>query len=315
MAYAWGHTRRYNAYADYIRQRFGGRIQKVSVDAGFTCPNRDGTVGIGGCTFCNNEAFNPSYCATATSIEEQLQRGIAFLKNRYKRNTGYMAYFQAYTNTYDSLEVLRERFETALRYPGIVGLVIGTRPDCIDAEKLDYIRSLSEKYYVVVEYGIESCHEKTLLRINRGHTMQQCIEAIEKTAALGIHTGGHLIFGLPGESEQEMLAQAEILSVLALNSIKFHQLQIICGTKMEEEYRQNPGEFRQFGLEEYMQFMARFLERLSPHIMVERFASESPPKMNRGVSWGLRYDEFHKRMEKHLEVLDTWQGKLYKQRV
>jgi uncharacterized protein len=312
MQYSFRNKRRYNAYADYIRERFGGRIQKVSVDAGFTCPNRDGTLGTGGCTFCNNDAFNPSYCSGENPITDQLAQGINFLKKRYPRNTGYMAYFQAYTNTFDTLEVLQERFGQALRYPGIIGLVIGTRPDCMDDEKLDYIRSLAETHYVVVEYGIESCYEKTLLRINRGHSMIQTVEAFEKTAARGIHTGGHLIFGLPGETEEEMLNEAGILSKLPIDSIKFHQLQIIKGTKMESEYREDPGNFRLFGLEEYLVFMARFLERLNPRILVERFASESPPGMNLGVSWGLRYDEFLKRFEKKLGELDTWQGKLYR---
>jgi uncharacterized protein len=312
MQYAFRNNRRYNAYADYIKERFGGRIQKVSVDAGFTCPNRDGTVGTGGCTFCNNESFNPSYCSGEKPIAGQLAQGINFLKKRYPRNTGYMAYFQAYTNTFDTVEVLDAKFRQALTHPGIIGLVIGTRPDCIDDEKLDYIQSLGKEAYVVVEYGIESCYEKTLLRVNRGHSMQQTIEALEKTAARGIHTGGHLIFGLPGETKEEMLNEAEILSELPLDSIKFHQLQIIKGTKMESEYLEKPGDFSLFEMEEYLLFMAAFLERLNPRIMVERFASESPPGMNLGMSWGVRYDEFLKRFEKKLAELDTWQGKLYR---
>ena len=312
MQYAFRNNRRYNAYADYIKERFGGRIQKVSVDAGFTCPNRDGTVGTGGCTFCNNESFNPSYCSGEKPIAGQLAQGINFLKKRYPRNTGYMAYFQAYTNTFDTVEVLDAKFKQALTHPGIIGIVIGTRPDCIDDEKLDYIQSLSKEAYVVVEYGIESCYEKTLLRVNRGHSMQQTIEALEKTAARGIHTGGHLIFGLPGETKEEMLNEAEILSELPLDSIKFHQLQIIKGTKMESEYLEKPGDFSLFEMEEYLLFMAAFLERLNPRIMVERFASESPPGMNLGMSWGVRYDEFLKRFEKKLAELDTWQGKLYR---
>lgn len=312
MQYAFRNNRRYNAYADYIKERFGGRIQKVSVDAGFTCPNRDGTVGTGGCTFCNNESFNPSYCSGDNPIAGQLAQGINFLKKRYPRNTGYMAYFQAYTNTFDTVEVLDAKFKQALTHPGIIGIVIGTRPDCIDDEKLDYIQSLGKEAYVVVEYGIESCYEKTLLRVNRGHSMQQTIHALEKTAARGIHTGGHLIFGLPGETKEEMLNEAEILSELPLDSIKFHQLQIIRGTRMESEYREKPGDFSLFEMEEYLLFMAAFLERLNPRIMVERFASESPPGMNLGMSWGVRYDEFLKRFEKKLAELDTWQGKLYR---
>lgn len=313
--YLWGYKRRYHSYADHIRERFGGRIQKVSVDAGFTCPNRDGTVGTGGCTFCNNDAFNPGYCTGEKPIGEQLDRGINFLKNRYPRNTGYLAYFQAYSNTFDVIEVLRERFETALSHPGILGIVIGTRPDCVDDEKLKYIRELGETSYVIVEYGIESCYNKTLKRINRGHSMQQTTEAIERTAAMGIPAGGHLIFGLPGETREEMLEEAAILSRLPITSLKFHQLQIIRGTQMEDEFLKNPGDFQLFELEEYMGFLAHFLEKLNPRIMVERFASESPPGMNIGLGWGLRYDRFLNMFEKKLEEMNSWQGKHYKESV
>lgn len=307
--YLWGNKRRYNSYADYIRQKFGGRIQKVSVDAGFTCPNRDGALGTGGCTFCNNDAFNPAYCYGDKPINMQLDEGIRFLKNRYPRNIGYFAYFQAYTNTFDSLPVLQEKFEQALRHPGIIGLVIGTRPDCIDDEKLDYLKWLGNTTYVSIEYGIESCYDKTLYRVNRGHTMLQTVNAIEKTAAKGIHTGGHIIFGLPGETEEEMLNEAAIISRLPLNSVKFHQLQILKGTIMESQYNKNPSDFILFQMDEFMIFMAKFLECLNPHIMVERFASESPPGMNAGISWGIRYNDFLKIFEKKLDELNTWQGK------
>lgn len=311
MEYPWGNNRRYNSYAEYIKQRFGSRIQKVSIDAGFTCPNRNGTVGTGGCTFCDNNAFNPGYCFGEKPIHLQLEQGINFLKKRYRRSVGYMAYFQAYTNTFASLSVLQEKFEEALKFPGVVGLVIGTRPDCIDDEKLDYIKWLGNTSYVVVEYGIESCYDKTLVRINRGHNMQQTIHAIEKTAARGIHTGGHLIFGLPGETETEMLNEAFIISQLPLTTIKFHQLQIIKGTKMEEEYLQKPEDFHSFQLEEYLQFMSGFLERFNPRIMIERFAGESPPGMNTGINWGIRYETFIRLFEEKLNELNTWQGKLY----
>ena len=196
--YPWGNERRFNAYSNYFRSRYGARIQKVSIDAGFTCPNRDGTKGTGGCTYCNNDAFNPSYCLSEKSVTRQIEEGIDFHKRRYKEATSYLAYFQAYSNTYASLQKLKELYEEALSFPGVIGLVIGTRPDSIDQEKLTYIKSLSEKYYISIEYGIESCYDKTLKRINRGHTFADAVDALEKTSELGINTGAHFILGLPG---------------------------------------------------------------------------------------------------------------------
>lgn len=310
--YSWGHGRRFNAYPDYFRSIYGTRIQKVSVDAGFTCPNRDGTKGTGGCTYCLNDAFNPSYCMPDKSISRQLKEGIAFHKWRYKEAISYLAYFQAYSNTYAPLHKLKELYEEALNYPGVIGMIIGTRPDCIDHEKLSYLKSLSERYYIAVEYGIESCYDKTLKRINRGHTFPEAIEALEKTAEIGINTGAHFIFGLPGESRKEMLSQAEIISALPLKTVKFHQLQIMKGTLMEEEFRKNPGDFHFFSLEEYLDFFVLFLERLNPSIVVERFTGEAPPRFLAGEAWGKkRTDQIVSLIEKRLEELDTWQGRLF----
>ncbi|MBN1108702.1 MAG: TIGR01212 family radical SAM protein, partial [Bacteroidales bacterium] len=234
--YPWGHDRRFNAYSGYFRKLFGSRVQKVSVDAGFTCPNRDGTKGRGGCTYCNNDAFNPSYCIPEKSVRQQIEEGISFHRRRYREAESYLVYFQAYTNTYAPLSRLREIYSEALEVPGIKGLVIGTRPDCIDDEKLEYIKELSSDHYVAVEYGVESCYDKTLKRINRCHTYNDAVEAIEASARKGIHTGAHFIFGLPGETREEMMAEADIISGLPLTTVKFHQLQIIRGTAMEREY-------------------------------------------------------------------------------
>lgn len=310
--YPWGNERRFNAYSNYFRSRYGARIQKVSIDAGFTCPNRDGTKGTGGCTYCNNDAFNPSYCLPEKSVTRQIEEGIDFHKRRYKEATSYLAYFQAYSNTYASLQKLKELYEEALSFPGVIGLVIGTRPDSIDQEKLTYIKSLSEKYYISVEYGIESCYDKTLKRINRGHTFADAVDALEKTSELGINTGAHFILGLPGESRDEMLAQAEIISALPLKTVKFHQLQIIKGTLMEKEFLANPGDFHLFSWDEYLEFFVRFLERLSPSIVVERFTGEAPPRFLAGDGWGKkRTDQIVSLIEKRLEELDTWQGRLF----
>lgn len=311
--FPWGHTRRFNAYSNYFKNLYGGRIQKVSIDAGFSCPNRDGTSGTGGCTYCNNDAFNPSYCHPSKTISDQLAAGIGFLKHRYRNPTSYLAYFQTYSNTYAPIKRLKVLYHEALAYPGISGLIIGTRPDCIDDEKLEYFKELSEKYFIAVEYGVESCYDKTLRRINRGHTFSQAVSAIGLTAAKGINTGAHFIFGLPGESREEMLEETEIISALPLNTVKFHQLQIIKDTLMEKDFRENPGDFNLFSFEDYVQFFISFLERLNPAIVVERFTGEAPPEYLSQRLWGKRRtDQIVSIIEKRLEELDTWQGRLYK---
>jgi radical SAM protein (TIGR01212 family) len=313
IEFPWGHQRRFNAYPDYFRKLFGSRIQKVSIDAGFTCPNRDGTKGTGGCTYCNNDAFNPSYCVPEKSVTRQIEQGISFHKKRYREASSYLAYFQAYSNTYASLEKLKKLYEEALGYPGIIGLIIGTRPDCIDNEKLLYLKVLSQKYYVSVEYGIESCYDKTLKRINRGHTYKEAVDAINMTSGFGINTGAHFIFGLPGESRDEMLEEAEIVSQLPLTTVKFHQLQIIRGTVMETEYSNNPSDFQLFTWDEYFDFIIKFLERFNPSIVVERFTGEAPPRFLTEQPWGKkRTNQITGLIEKRMEELNTWQGRLYK---
>jgi radical SAM protein (TIGR01212 family) len=311
MLFPWGHKRRFNSYTNYLREIFGSRVQKVSVHAGFTCPNRDGTKGTGGCTFCNNNAFSPSYCKAEKPIKQQILEGILFHKKRYKTAENYLAYFQAFSNTYKPLEDLKEIYHQALENERVIGLVIGTRPDCIDNEKLEYFKKLAEDYYVVIEYGIESCNNNTLKRINRGHTFEETVKAINETSAIGIRTGAHMIFGLPGESKEEMLNSAKIISRLPLNNIKFHQLQIIKQTVITEEYKKNPDDFYIFGIDEYIDFMVNYLELLNPAFIVERIAGEVPPRYNSGRQWGLRYDQILSLLEKRLEERNTWQGRLY----
>jgi uncharacterized protein len=315
MQYVWGHKRRFNAYSNYFRAIYGARVQKVSIDAGFTCPNRDGTKGRGGCSYCNNDAFNPSYCMPEKSVTQQIKEGIEFHRWRYSEAESYLAYFQAYSNTYAELDRLRQLYEEALNYPGITGLIIGTRPDCVDDEILGYLKELSEQCYLAVEYGVESCYDRTLKRINRGHSFGEARDAIGKTSALGINTGAHFILGLPGESRDEMLSQVEIISELPLKTVKFHQLQIIKGTTMEKEFRDKPGDFNLFTWEEYLDFIICFLERLNPAIVVERFTGEAPLRYLTGEGWGKkRADQLVNIVEKRLEELDTWQGRLYTSR-
>lgn len=312
MTYPWGNSRRLNAYSDYFRRRFGERVQKITIDAGFTCPNRDGTCGTGGCTFCDNRAFTPSYNRRSLPIKEQLQRGMEFHRTRYRKASQFLAYFQSYTNTYADLNTLAAAYEEALSFPNIVGIVIGTRPDSVDATILDYLKELSMKTYVVVEYGIESVRNQTLERVNRGHTVEQSARAVEETARRGLRVGGHVIIGLPGEGEDDYLEMADQLSRWPLNNIKFHQLQVIRGTPMAEEFKRVPEDFQDFTLEEYLELMMRVLERLNPEFVVERIAGEVTPGMGIREGWGIRYDRVLNKFEEMLERNDSWQGKAFK---
>ncbi len=309
--YPWGHNRRFNAFSEYIRNVFGGRVQKLSIDAGFTCPNRDGLKGRGGCTYCNNNAFNPSYCEPDKPISQQIKEGIHFHSRRYRKAVGFLAYFQAYSNTYAPLEVLKKRYGEALGHEEIKGLIIGTRPDCVDSEILDYLAKLSENYYLTVEFGIESCYDRTLERINRGHSFKTTEKALEECEKRNIRTGGHMIIGLPGETRNEILKEAEILSELRVNQLKFHQLQIVKGSLMAKEYENVPESFSFFEIDEYLEIMREFIERLKPGIVIERIAGETIPGYNLRAGWGLRYDEILKRFEKHLEETNSWQGRKY----
>lgn len=271
---------RYNSYSAYFREHFGTRVQKLSIDGGFSCPNRDGKCSTGGCTFCTNEAFNPSYCRRVSTITEQLDEGIAFHRHRYRSAPVYLAYFQAYSNTYAPLSVLRERYDEALRHKDVVGLVVGTRPDCVDDQVLDMLADYAREYYVAVEYGIESCYDRTLKAINRGHDFACTQRAIHATAERGLPVGGHLILGLPGESRANLLAEMDLINALPLTTVKFHQLQILHGTTMELQYQDEA--FRQsllqFTLEEYITLVCDLLERLRPDLVVERLAGEVPPR-------------------------------------
>ena len=310
--YIWQSDRPYNAYSNYMKRQFGERIQKLSIDGGFSCPNRDGKISFGGCTFCSNEAFNPSYCRNFPSISEQIEEGIIFHQWRYKKVHKYLAYFQAYSNTYAPLDVLKQRYEEALSNDKICGLVIGTRPDCIDEEKLSYLETLSKDYHIIIEFGIESCYDTTLKQINRGHDFACTKNAIEQSKAHGLLVGGHIIFGLPMETREEMLQEAEILSSLALDSIKFHQLQILKNTFMEKDYLENPQKYKFFTFDEYKDFIISFLEHLNPNFVIERFVSEVPPRYNVLNNWGdLRNETIVEEIEKEMIKRQTYQGKFY----
>ena len=280
----------YNDFGTWLRKQFPDfRVQKISIDAGFTCPNRDGRISTGGCTYCDNRTFNPSYCDRNKSIREQLKEGKNFFNRKYS-NMKYLAYFQAFTNTYGSVDLLKKMYEEALQEEDIVGLVVGTRPDCISTPLLDYLEQLSRQTFLIVEYGIESANNETLRRINRGHTFECSKKAVEMTAERGILTGGHIILGLPGEDREESLRQAPIISSLPLNILKIHQMQIIKGTRLAEEYLQNP--FPLYTVEEYVRLIADYISLLRKDLVLERFVSQSPPELLIAPRWGLKNYQF-----------------------
>ena len=327
--YGYPDGKKYNSFVGYYKRRYGERLQKIVLDAGFSCPNRDGKVGRGGCSYCDNAAFHPSYSTAGKSLHQQLDEGIEFHKVRYRTTEHYLAYFQSFSNTYAPLERLKKLYEEALSHPSVVGIVIGTRPDCVDEEKLDYLADLAQGRVlsgwsrslvneperkapvVVIEYGIESCFDQTLERINRGHDFETARRAVKMTADRGLDVGAHFILGLPGETRQMMLDSCAIINELPLRSIKFHQLQIVKGTRMEKEYAERRQDFESFTVEEYLDFFVDMLERLSPSISIERFVGEVPPRFVNETPWGLiRNVELLRLLEQRLEARQTWQGRL-----
>ena len=298
----------YCDYGTWIRSRFPFRVQKISVDAGFTCPNRDGRISKGGCIFCNNRTFNPSYCDSRHSISQQLEEGKRFFARKYP-DMKYLAYFQAYTNTYDSLTRLQALYEEALSVDDVVGLVIGTRPDCVSDELLDYLSALNQRTFLIVEYGIESANDSTLQFINRGHTFEQSREAISRTHQRGILTGGHIILGLPGEDAEESIRQASLISALDLDILKIHQMQVIRGTALEKIYKQKP--FYIYTAEEYIQLIARYIQHLRKDLVLERFVSQSPEELLVAPHWGLKNYEFTNLLVNYLRQHHIRQGQLF----
>lgn len=301
----------YNDLSAYLAAHFPCKVQKISINAGFTCPNRDGTVGYGGCTYCNNQTFNPDYCRTEKSVTEQLEEGKRFFARKYP-DMKFLAYFQAYTNTYAALEELKRKYEEALAVPGVVGIVIGTRPDCMPRPLLDYLEQLNRRTFLIVEYGIESTDDATLKRINRGHTYEAAEQAVRRTAERGIRVGAHIILGLPGENRSDLLRQAERLSALPLTTLKLHQLQLIRGTRMAAEYERSPQDFHLYTPDEYIDLVIDCIVRLRPDIVLERFVSQSPPELLAVPGWGIKNHVFTDRLKKRMRQREAWQGKEWK---
>lgn len=302
--------KRYNDYSSFIKSQFSERVQKISIDTGFTCPNRDGTKGVGGCTYCNNNTFNPNYCKPEKGITQQLNEGISFFSKKYKTQN-YFAYFQAYTNTYADIELVKELYLEALNHPSVIGLVIGTRPDCICEELIDFLSTLSELHYISLEFGIESTLNRTLKAVNRCHTFEETKQAYEMAKNRGLHLGAHMIIGLPGESKEDILNHAKELSNLPIHSLKLHQLQIVKHTMMAVQLKNTPEQFHLFGVEEYVDLITEFVARLRPDIIIERFISESPADLLIAPKWNrLKNFEIVSKIDKKLIEKEIWQGVL-----
>lgn len=297
----------YYDFSDFLKETFPFKVQKISVNAGFTCPNRDGSKGYGGCTYCNNRTFNPAYCESPKSISDQLEEGIRFFARKYPAMK-YLAYFQSYTNTYASLDSLCRKYEEALEFPGVVGLIIGTRPDCMSSDLLDYLATLAQKIFILIEYGVESTSDDTLRRINRGHDYSVSAETIRQTHAHGIYAGAHLILGLPGENKAQILHHADVISKLPLTSLKLHQLQLIRQTAMGTEFLAHPDRFQLFTPDEYVELVIDFMERLNPAIAIDRFISQSPNELLIAPRWGLKNHIFRAMVNKRLAERRTSQG-------
>jgi len=303
--------KRYLDYTSFIKSTFGERVQKISLDIGFSCPNRDGSKGYGGCTYCNNNTFNPDYCEPTKSIKDQLEKGIAFFGKKYKAQQ-YLAYFQAYTNTYSDLDSLKKMYEEALNVEGVIGLVIGTRPDCISEEIIDYLSFLSKKYFISLEFGVESTLNRTLENVNRCHTFEETQKAFDKCKNKGFHLGAHLIIGLPGESKDELLMHATEISKLPIDTLKLHHLQIVKSSVMEVQYKRNPENFNLFTSESYIDFITDFIGCLRPNLIIERFISETPQDLLIAPKWNnLKNFEIIALIDKKLKEKDTFQGKYY----
>lgn len=303
--------KRYNDYNSFVKLHFGERVQKISLDVGFSCPNRDGSKGYGGCTYCNNNTFNPDYCEPRKSIADQLKEGIEFFSKRGK-NRKYLAYFQAYTNTYSDINSLRVMYEEALNVSKVVGLVIGTRPDCISDKLIDYLEVLSKEHFVSLEFGVESTNENTLVKVNRCHTFEDTRKAYAKCTDKGFHLGAHIIIGLPGESKEDIMNHATELSKLPIRTLKLHHLQIVKNSVMAAQYKRSSNDFKLFEMQEYIDLISEFIGRLRPDIVIERFISEAPKDLLIAPKWGgYRKQEILALIDKTLIKKNTWQGKFY----
>ena len=301
-------ARRFNAYSNFLKGKFGCRVHKVSVDMGFTCPNRDGSVATGGCVYCNNDTFVPPYARARFSMQDQIENGMRYLKKRYKAEK-FIIYFQAYTNTYDGTEKLEKLYRESLGYEDVVGIAVGTRSDCIDEDKVELLEGLADECFVSLEYGIESIYDKTLRFMNRGHDYQSVMDAIELTKGRGLHIGAHIIVGMPTETEEEMLRMAEEVSRLGIDSLKIHNLHVVKNTPLAGIYKNSP--FHLFSYHEYIDFITKFLERISPDLVIERLFTDTPEDLLIAPVWNKTHSVVMRGIEEALEGKNTYQGRVF----
>ncbi len=300
----------YYEFADFLQTRFPYKVQKISINAGFSCPNRDGTKGFGGCTYCNNQTFSPEYCFSGKGVRQQLNEGIDFFSGKYPQMK-FLAYFQAYTNTYDEVDRLLEKYDEALQHPDVVGLIIGTRPDCMPDELLSELQKISKKHFLLIEYGMESTINATLAFINRGHTYEECVETIHRTNDAGCLCGIHLILGLPGENREDLLNHARTISTLPVTTVKLHQLQLIRNTKMAQQFLEHPEWFHFYTMDEYIDLCIDFIELLPPHFVLERFVSQSPKELVIAPDWRSKNNEFMYKLNQRIAERQAYQGRWY----
>ncbi len=298
--------RRYNGFGQYMKDLYGEPVYKVNVDAGFTCPNRDGSIATGGCIYCNNNSFRPSACSSSSSVTQQIEKGIPYLRTRYGARK-FVVYFQPFTNTYASVDILEGLYRNALNHPGVVGLAIGTRPDCVDEGKLALLESLAKDAFILVEYGVQSVYDHTLQFINRGHNYACFRDAVRSTAGRGVHIGAHLILGFPTETREEMLGMAAEISREPIEFLKIHQLQVVKDTALADLYSRKP--FMTFGYHEYIELLADFLERLSPEIVLQRLFAAAPDEILIAPVWNKTRSELLRDLDRFMEQRGSFQGK------
>jgi hypothetical protein len=298
--------RRYYAFSRFLRERFGTKVYRVTVDAGFTCPNVDGSVAVGGCVYCDNRSFSPNRRLPRTSVREQVRRGIAQLEQRY-RTDRFLAYFQAATNTYAPVEKLRRLYDEALDHPQVVGLAIGTRPDCVPDPVLDLIQGYARDRYVCLELGLQSVHDRSLDWMNRGHSFDAFVDAVRRCQGRGLDLCAHVILGLPDETPVDMLATADGLAALPVDGVKIHNLHVVKDTPLERMYR--VGAVRMLEVGEYVQVVCDFLERLPPTMVIHRLSGDAPPDYLVAPLWCLDKPNLLRGIHAELERRDSWQGK------
>ena len=295
----------FNSYGSYLRRRFGFRISKVNVDAGFTCPNRDGSKGTGGCIYCNNVSFSPKGTQSIVPMEEQIAAGMTYHRTRLGSEK-FIIYFQKYTNTYGSAALLSDLYHRALDHPDVIGISVGTRPDSLNDEALDLLTNIARTKYVCLELGLQSMDDAILNRINRGHTLEDFIEAVNRAVGRKIDICAHLIYGFPGESAAEFLKTADLMAGLPINSLKLHQLHAVEGTELAAMFRR--GDFTPLAIEEYITTVADFLELLPPRISIQRLYGSAPLEISVAPQWGLKNNQMWYAVVNELTRRGSWQG-------